>query len=598
MSFTVSSFNHSARAGHYGSRSFWAILGIADLRLGVFKLSCGSLFFHRERKPCALLGRLVMLLACSASVSRDVEESRHCRRLGSSGLLQICWGAGGLQRVQLFSGFVAMTAGSPAGLRRMKRHITDQDCGPNLDVPYGPKSLHGLFSWAADGYERLRTQFADAKAIMEQKLRRGIRVSSHYSGKGTGESCASQIERAIRDDVVADGSAIALDLRCLPQQQFQPVFSVDCSETARKALLATGCKHVFGKIEDRMRPDLQRQLKMMEPADTVSCADKEQQHSDIKELLFQARPPSHTADLQAWCYRHQKNCNIWDGFFDDIMDIDEDEEPQPEPYHINVSGFACTDFSRRRATALPRFAGKTAPTFWKWLREIQLCRPHYVFWECSPFFPEEVIANEMDGEYLQITIITGPTLMGWPVTRLRKFGCLIRRDILFLGSDKEFHSMFQRQCSVNGDIFFTAAPDEYIVDQMISKAKSRGYYPQKTGDSKPQDFPPDVMITPAMKMRMTNYGKKRSHPGQAMLVDLDQNENFGSCHECIPSIPTHSSIYSFVKGRLLLGKELLFCMGTLASWQSRLTWAVIHSCSCSCEFDYWYHMGINGMLIC
>ncbi|CAE7807750.1 unnamed protein product [Symbiodinium necroappetens] len=425
---------------------------------------------------------------------------------------------------------------------------------------------------------RLRTQFADAKAIMEQKLRRGIRVSSHYSGKGTGESCASQIERAIRDDVVAEGSAIALDLRCLPQQQFQPVFSVDCSETARKALLATGCKHVFGKIEDRMRPDLQRQLKMMEPADTVSCADKEQQHSDIKELLFQAHPPSHTADLQAWCYRRQKNCNIWDGFFDDIMDIDEDEEPQPEPYHINVSGFACTDFSRRRATALPRFAGKTAPTFWKWLREIQLCRPHYVFWECSPFFPEEVIANEMDGEYLQITIITGPTLMGWPVTRLRKFGCLIRRDILFLGSDKEFHSMFQRQCSVNGDIFFTAAPDEYIVDQMISKAKSRGYYPQKTGDSKPQDFPPDVMITPAMKMRMTNYGKKRSHPGQAMLVDLDQNENFGSCHECIPSIPTHSSIYSFVKGRLLLGKELLFCMGTLASWQSRLTWAVIHSC--------------------
>ena len=247
------------------------------------------------------------------------------------------------------------------------------------------------------------------------------------------------------------------------------------------------------------------------------------------------------------------------------MDIDEDEEPQPQPYHINVSGFACTDFSRRRATALPRFAGKTAPTFWKWLREIQLCRPDYVFWECSPFFPGEVIANEMEGEYLQITIITGPTLMGWPVTRLRKLGCLIRRDILFLGSDKEFYSMFQRQCSVNGDIFFTAAPDVYIVDQMISKAKSRGYYPQKTGDSKPQDFPPDVMITPAMKMRMTNYGKKRSHPGQAMLVDLDQNENFGSSHECIPSIPTHSSIYSFVKGRLLLGKELLFCMGTLAS---------------------------------
>ncbi|CAE7781235.1 unnamed protein product, partial [Symbiodinium sp. CCMP2456] len=387
------------------------------------------------------------------------------------GLAQVAcsWAAGGLQRVQLFGGFVAMTAGSPAGLRRMKRHISDQDCGPNLDVPYGPNSLRGLFSWAAEGYERLRTQFADAKAIMEQKLRRGIKVSSHYSGKGTGESCASQIERAIRDDVMAQGSAIALDLRSLPQQQFQHVFSVDCSEAARKALLATGCKHVFGKIEDRMRPDLQRQLRMMEPADTVSCADKEQQHNDIKQLLFEAHPPSHSADQTAWCYRHEKCCPIWDGMFDDDRMDFEVDEPHPEPYRINVSGFSCTDFSKRRATTLPRFAGKTAPTFWKWLREIQLSRPHYVFWECSTFFPEEVIANEMESEYMQIIIITSPTLMGWPVTRLRKFGCLIRRDILFLGSDKEFHDVFQRQCSVNGDIFFTAAPDEYIVDQMISE---------------------------------------------------------------------------------------------------------------------------------
>ena len=78
VSFTVSSFNRSGRAGHCGSRSSWAILGIADLRLVVFKLSCGSLFLHRE-KSCALLGHLVMLLGCSLAQQLPFPETETSR---------------------------------------------------------------------------------------------------------------------------------------------------------------------------------------------------------------------------------------------------------------------------------------------------------------------------------------------------------------------------------------------------------------------------------------------------------------------------------------------------------------------------------------
>ena len=240
---------------------------------------------------------------------------------------------------------------------------------------------------------------------------------------------------------------------------------------ARKALLALDSQHVFGKLEDRVRPDLQAQLQMMEPAPSVSVADKEQQHEDIKQALFNADPPAYSAKQTAWCYRHEQPCPIWG---DDKMDSeDADQDLEDQPFDVNVTGFSCTDFSKRRSTTLPRFAGKTAPAFWKWLCEIKASRPHYAFWECSPFFPEEVIAEEMSDHYNQVTLVTGPTLMGWPVVRLRKFGCLIRKDSINFGEPEEFHRLFQKQCSLSGDVFFDYAPADHIVGHMVARAKSR-----------------------------------------------------------------------------------------------------------------------------
>ena len=99
---------------------------------------------------------------------------------------------------------------------------------------------------------------------------------------------------------------------------------------------------------------------------------------------------------------------------------------------------------------------------------------------------------------------------------------------------------------------------------MLSKARSRGHYLPAAAVHKPEDVQLETMITPAMKDRISEYGKMRSKKcgkNGEFIVDLDQNAGFAGTGPLIPCIPTHSSVYSYKKERLLLGKELLSTMG-------------------------------------
>ena len=117
------------------------------------------------------------------------------------------------------------------GLRKMKRHISEAILSyPEPEMSYGPDSIEGLFNWASNAYDQLKGEFEDSRSIMEHKLWRGVRLTSHYSGKGTAESCAAQIERVIRQDILSNGSALGRDLSALPPQQFQSIFTCDCSQ--------------------------------------------------------------------------------------------------------------------------------------------------------------------------------------------------------------------------------------------------------------------------------------------------------------------------------------------------------------------------------
>ena len=452
----------------------------------------------------------------------------------------------------------------------MSAHISS---GSEL-TPCGPSSLDDMFNWAPHAYTLLLSEYPEARALFEEQLWCGLNFSSHYSGKGTAESCALQLQKVMLEGFAQHGSVLGKDVSQMPQNPFQCVFAVDKSAVCRKALLATPCRHIFGSIEERLRPDLQSTLLQMEPQAraSFSAADKLSQYQNIKDALFSASPPAYSADLKAFCYRHGHDCGIWADMDTragsaQASHADDDGDEVYQPLKVNVTGFHCTDWSVRRTGCLPGMGGKTAPSFWKWLCEIKTSAPDITFWECSPFFQEDIIENELGSRYLQATTVVGPHLLGWPVSRLRKFGVLLRKDrLLFLGSDDDFHRVFQRSCALTGDCFFAASP-EYVLEMMLQRAKARGHHISKSPGMLPKDIKLQTMLTPATYDRLAEYESKfagKCGPCGELLFDLDQNPGYSGCGPLVPSMPTHSSVYSSKHRRLLLGRELLFCMGALA----------------------------------
>ena len=156
----------------------------------------------------------------------------------------------------------------------------------------------------------LLKEFPDAKANLEAILWRGLDVTSHFSGKGTAESIAAQIHDVIRTNVIEHGSVLGKDVNLLPANNFRSIFSCDKNPVCRKALLCMPTEHVFGSIEERVRPDLAQQLDLMLPAANLSPGDKQAQYDDIKKALFTANPPAFSREQKAHCYQHGAACPI------------------------------------------------------------------------------------------------------------------------------------------------------------------------------------------------------------------------------------------------------------------------------------------------
>ena len=353
-------------------------------------------------------------------------------------------------------------------LRRMKRPIAALCPDEDLLTP-GPSSVDELYGWAQESFDLLTKEFGDARANLETILWSRVDVSSHYSGKGTAESIMIQVHDTIHGATLTDGSVLGKDVGQLPENCLRCLFSCDQNPVCRKALLVMPCEHVFGNLEDRVRPDLQNQLSMMEPAAFMSAADRVSQYDDIKKVLFTASPPAFAPSHTAHCYRHGKQCPVWG-------DREGRAEAKSTRLSVSVTGFSCTDWSKRRTSALPGLSGKTTASFWKWKCEIKTMEPDVSVWENSTFFPQEILMEGLEDMCISATVVISPSLCGWPTNRLRQFGCLLKRDrIAWLGSAEEFCKL-QRQCVLTGDVFFDLAPEGYIEEQKQFRAQGRGHY--------------------------------------------------------------------------------------------------------------------------
>ena len=203
--------------------------------------------------------------------------------------------------------------------------------------------------------------------------------------------------------------------------------------------------------------------------------------------------------------------------------------------------------------------------FFHWTSENKVLRPDMLFWENSASFDPEALTAALGGEFLHVYAEMSPDILGWPASRPRTFGVsLLAATVGFSGSAEEFLSWFMRSPQLDADIFFQA-PEKDVQDMMRGLAAARGY----AGVESPTL---NMAVSPSAVVALENYKKLQDNRAGinsgAFVCDLDQNPGFSACGSFLPSCPTHSSIYSMKKGRLMCGQELLVAMGACVAMES------------------------------
>ena len=398
----------------------------------------------------------------------------------------------------------------------------------------GPASLAELYAWPENAFQVLQTNDASCLRLLEQNFLAGGSLISHYSGKGTLESAFCDVGNYVREKFDS--------LRGFSQPRFQCCSACDISAVCRKLLLGHGQdsapNHVFGDI-------LQRVPEQTPPLRDMSFAD-------LQSILKDRGSTLYTASSVAYCYRHNRPCCLWHGL---------NLPGKPEERSgllISGAGFCCTDWSPRRMGKRPGAKGLTAPVFMHWIAENRALKPDLLFWENSSSFDPNVLTEALGEEYLHVCTELGPDVLGWPHLRPRIFGvAVLRSTCSFTGSTDEFLSWFLRRVVLDADIFFQA-PEPEVQSMMQELAARRGH-----GQVEHPSL--NMAVTPSSFAALQEYRKLRaSRAGLqtgAFLCDLEQNPGYASCGAFLPSCPTHSTIFSLNRDRILSGKETLAAMG-------------------------------------
>ncbi|CAE7886579.1 unnamed protein product, partial [Symbiodinium sp. KB8] len=402
----------------------------------------------------------------------------------------------------------------------------------NSELPAGPTSMAELYNWTEHGFDVLQSKRPGSLSVLTQNLLNGISLITHYSGKGTAEAAFCD---------VADHACSRLDaLRERRGQCVTCASACDNSPLCVDLLLhhdrSSRPVHVFGDICERIDEKLQSRS-----------------NEEVKDYLEKHQAELYNPESKAFCFRHNRPCRLWDGL----------EWPGTPSRRsgllVSAAGFSCTDWSPRRAGKRPGLQGATAPVYYRWVAENRSLRPDVLMWENSSCFDPKVLEEHLGDGYVHAHVLLCPSMIGWPQNRSRFFGVAILRETCsWVGSPDDFLELFVRAVELDGDAFFQADENE-VRTMMQNRAHARGHHVSR--EAMPSLH---MAVSPSGMAALEDYKKlvhSRASMSGAFLCDLDQNAGYASCGSFLPSCPTHSSIFSMAKQRLLTGKEMLAAMG-------------------------------------
>ena len=234
--------------------------------------------------------------------------------------------------------------------------------------------------------------------------------------------------------------------------------------------------------------------------------------------------------------------------------------------------------------------GSTACTAWTGLGH-QQCdsdsteRPHNIFVaerhhrskaEAEDFYWHENSNNypfaakqgkPLEDSHVCVEIKANGIMLGYPYNRPRSLGFAFKRDkFVWVGSSNpqaEFEEIFRRSVRATGDTYFIAGPDE-VESEYRQMAECRGHtLPPSFGFDDVDTL--TKVLPPGHVDRYLEWGKLRE-ANQSLagvfLADLDHHPHTGpTSGPFYPSMPTHSTTFSYSERRLHLGLEAFVVHG-------------------------------------
>jgi hypothetical protein len=412
--------------------------------------------------------------------------------------------------------------------------------------------LQELYNWPQLAFNKLTdpdtAHGLDCSRMLRDHFCSGVDLKSYYSGKGTAESALAYVGKVIDQELKSSANGAPCD-----HTGFWCSHACDNHSACQSVLTNLDSsmrpQHVFGDIHDRLPTAVNAKLTSQEPSPKASLDERLDANEIIRQTVFAGRSGYYNEEASAFCFVHGKECKLWATR----------AHVGGHPLVLVIAGFSCTDFCKRRHGKKPGFAGKTARSFWEFLAEILELKPDIVLYENSESFPVSVFDEYAGDQYRHENINIGPDVLGWPLSRPRKFGALFKvATVYFIGSAAEFLSIFLCSCELYADAFFQAPEIESSLC-MVQRARARGYtVTENTGVSL------EMLLTPSMMDRLSDYDAirpARQALNGTFVCDLEQNSDFANSGGFLPSTPTHGTLYNFKDNRIMIGKELLAAMG-------------------------------------
>lgn len=264
-------------------------------------------------------------------------------------------------------------------------------------------------------------------------------------------------------------------------------------------------------------------------------------------------------DQTAWCEAHQQYCVV--------------NKPREKlgALVINNAGNCCQGWSSEGKRA--RKAHKSQYPLAVWLcqrKQLALDGQEDLFFqECTRHFDvESCLAGPLSSSHQVISLVVGPSELGWPTSRDRVLSAGISlRTLVWVGPtdpqkvEREFNYFFQRSCLLSGDVFFQE--DEAVVQEWVDqKLLEKSHFGAKLSGERMWR----KIFTPGQLQRLAAYRQLApDHAGLdgTFICDLDHwphspGPDYGSF---FPVLLRHGTIVNLNTKKIAMPRDRFLALG-------------------------------------